>query len=762
MPEQPRNLRRAVDGARQVREDLTAFTKDWRRLQTQKYRLRGGVEARMLLALGLYFGEHAMVQARDAILSRSIGGDDDRNRLNLVFNLIRKATKKRIGRIWSVAPEFGASPDKIDPRSFDNADVVTDLIRGLNFKLGEKLLHWQRIWWAVTCGVSIEHTPWIEDITEEPIPAYDPETNELLWKEAQSGRILPHPYVLQLIERGVAPERFTVVEHLATVGDVGSQIISPLNFFIDSSVRTIKDLPSDQACYIVECKTVDWVRSVFGSEYSEKITSRAGDDLSVVRTKLLDKGPTLASMNLRDLVPAVTGSKAIDDPPLALVATRYQPSTEQWPHGRRTIFVPDQVTLDDGETPYGEIPCVDYHYDAPTVSFWTSDFITDMAPAQKFLNKRMSQMGESANATVHEILLLGGELEKADIPSDLPGVIEDGLDESGNPRVQMLQRHQLPPWFLQSIQEVVNFLHLVGGSDLLQTKQFPGQLRGPLALPMLQELLDSEDGPFFSHLGEQLARVHQQRVNRVKQFYPPIRTLHYTGRNNKDETLVFHNDAILKSGTNYTIVVDQSSLVPELSALRRARVIEDLSGPAAILYTDSRTGQLSPSKIAIAMRYTDREVETRMAQARKLAGHLIARLWQGEPLPEHLPFPNWDHTAILDEMDAAMHTTEFLEASAPTQQNFFAFYERCRAYLASIQQAQMNAVQNQMMQGAVAQATQQAAAKAAAVATDAALGQIEAGRQAALPMSPEDRMASEIQRERQQLPPAPRNSAPAR
>lgn len=708
--------------------DVATFTKDWKRLRQQKSRLKGGVEARMLTNLAMYFGEHYITQSRDTILSRPIDADD-KNRLSLVFNLIKKATRRKIGRLWSANNEFKASPDIVDPAAFDKAVIINKLIKGLSHKLSERKQHWLRLWWLATTGVVIEHVPWIESEVSEPTPAYDPDTNQLLWRDAANpdpDAVLLQSIVEQMVRSGATPERFRVVEHLAMIGDVGSEIINGLQFFIDASVPSIAKLGPDQGCFIAQIKTIGWIRETFGSEAASAVQSGMGKDLGIVQTRLLDRGPTVANVNMRDLIPAIQGSQGPDDPPMCLFLTRYQPACSEWPHGRRSMLAPGQYMFDDDATQYGEIPLVDLHYDPEATSFWTSDFITDLVPANKFLNKRMSQLGESANAGIYETLLLGPELGKDDIPTDFPGVVEDGLDESGAPRVAALQHSALPPWFLESIKLVTQLFSQIGSSDLLDHKQFPGQIRGPLALPLLQEIIESEDGPLYYHLGEQLARIHQMRVNRVKEFYPPIRTLHYTGDRRKDEVLVFHKDAVLKSGAEFTISVDPSTLVPEFSALREARIVERLSGPLAGLYTNRRTGKLDFSKVASDLKYNDDETEDRGSQYRDLAQHFIARLWQGEKLPDEVPYPFYDHDAMMDELESAMATTEWLEASAEVKANFTAVYERHRRYLSAIQEAQMSSVQSQMMQGAVAQATQQAAAKAASVATDAALGQIEA------------------------------------
>lgn len=707
--------------------DLTTFTTDWKRLQSQKSRMFGGVEARILLNLGMYFGEHYLKHERETIRTRLDRKENSDNSLNLVFSLLGKQLRQRIGRFSSISPEARATPDKVDPKAYDQAEVVTKLTRALQKKCRESHLMWLRYFWLLIAGVVVEHTPWSLEASREPMAEFD-ESGQPMWTDQATHEDLTNDQVLQMVQRGLAPERFVVKESLQMVGEVGSEIISPLNWFIDASVPSIHKLSPDQACYIAEIKSEGWILENFGQEYEEKL-KHASDDLTIVKTKMLSEGLTTGNVNLKDMIPAIQGTRGPDDPPMHIVLTRYQPPHKQFPHGRRTILIPDGCVLDDDDLMYEDIPCVDFHWEPNATTFWSKDYLSDLIPAQKFLNKRVSQLGEAANATVNEVLLLGGELSKADIPTDLHGVVEDGLSEDGMPRVMALQRSQLPPFFLESIKFVVEFIESIGGANLLQHKKFPGQLRGSLSAPILQEILDSEDGSFFLHLGEQLERVYQMRVNRVKAFYEPIRTLHYTDTDQKDEVLVFHKSEVLTAGTEFHISIDRSSLIPEFSALREARITERLSGPLAILYADKRTGKLDPSKIAQDLKYGDRARESREAQYRKLEGQIIAKLWKGEVIDPALPLPFWDHNACMDELEAVMATWEWIEASPQIRQAFITMHERHRQYLAAIQESQAQAVQSQMMQGAVAQATQQAAAKAASLAAEAAIEQVLAQAQ---------------------------------
>ena len=82
---------------------------------------------------------------------------------------------------------------------------------------------------------------------------------------------------------------------------------------------------------------------------------------------------------------------------------------------------------------------------------------------------------------------------------------------------------------------------------------------------------------------------------------------------------------------------------------------------------------------------------------------------------------------MLDELESAMMTTEFLSASPQVVQLFGDRWQQHVTFLQQRAAQQEQSMQNGMMRSALANATQQVAAKTAAEVTDTALAQIRAG-----------------------------------
>ena len=350
-------------------------------------------------------------------------------------------------------------------------------------------------------------------------------------------------------------------------------------------------------------------------------------------------------------------------------------------------------------------------------------------------------------------------MKATDIPTDKPGPLAGGLNEQGAPLAARLGPPQLPGWFLQSIDLVLkSHQSIAGGQSLTESNKFPGQLRGPMAVPLLQEILDTEWGPLHTHIAQQMAIAKQMRINRIQQYYPPLRTMHYTDKDMRDEVLEFHKEDVFGGETKYQVHVDLSSVIPEMRAIREARVIERLSGPGAILYMDERTGHLDKSKIAQDLREGDSAREDRESASRKFCGQLLERLKRAQPVPPVEQF--YDHGPMMDELEAFMMTTEFLSMSPPVQDLIRKRWNEHFTFLQQKAQAQAQGMQSQMIQSAVAQATQQAAAKAASDAVTAAMDQVAAQR--STQPTPEQLVQAQVQaqpppRMQPQRPPAPPN-----
>ncbi len=697
---------------------LDTLTHDWERLKAQKARKTGGIEGRCLLNLGFVLGEQHIDHRNQGIYA----DPHENNKLYLVFNMIRPRLNKLLGRLTAGSQTFTAQPTKRDTVSVANSDVVMKLDRALDKKLNQPARLWEALWWCAIGGTAFIHTPWIPDSTTESNPVLDPESGEVMYTVKATGQSYPKSLVEMMVEEGAPVEAFEVLEEVEVVGEVGCEVYGPLNVFADQGIKSIEDLSPDQMVYIASIRTLGWVERNF----QKKV--KAQSEIKIVSTTFHQIGPSVGGFHLQDIIPLIQGSGEDEKDPEGgnvTIVMGYGPVSPEFPRGRFVVFIPGQEVLLDTDNPYEEIPLVDIHWQPVTTSFWTSDYVSDLIAPQRFVNKRLSQLGEQANASVYSQLLLGGSLKSQDIPADWPGMIENGLSETGTPNVARLAGPELPSWFLPATQKVLEmFNDIAGAGDLFKESKFPGQLRGSEAVPALQEILDTEWGPLFEHIGERIARVKQQRLNRVKQFYPETRTLHYVDKSMRDETIEFHKDDILGRGVNYNISIERTSLLPELRSVREYRMIQRLNGPLAILYTDERTGSLDKNKIASELEFGDVGRQDRAAHYRKLSRFIIEKLWDAQPAPQVMPF--WDHRAMLDELEMEMSTSEFLSASPQVQQMFIQHYEAHRQIILQEAEQQNQAMQSGQIQNAVAMATQQAAAKAASMAIEQAMGVAEA------------------------------------
>ena len=263
-------------------ELLVDYTKDYNRLRAQKSREVGSVELRILTNLAFVSGEHWVGSEKRSLFTRK----RDPNKLHLVFNLLSQMLHKMLGRLTSIAPVFKARADKQDPSSVAKSEVVNKLITALDEKLDQPSRTWELLWWMAIGGVAFEYVPWVKDASMEPLPRFDSETNELQWTDVISSDEISESERQERLAQGAPQEQFVVIEDMVLAGDVGSEVLSPLQVFIDASVRSVSDLAPDQAVYIAKIRTVGWLKENY--DLSEKTVESLKDtrDVRILSTDL--------------------------------------------------------------------------------------------------------------------------------------------------------------------------------------------------------------------------------------------------------------------------------------------------------------------------------------------------------------------------------------------------------------------------------------------------------------------------------------------
>ena len=116
-----------------------------------------------------------------------------------------------------------------------------------------------------------------------------------MWQDTQSEQPVPESLRLIAIEQGVPPERFEVMEEMRTAGDVGSEVISPLQVFVDASVRSIADLAPDQAVYIAKIRTIGWIEENYPEVDAESLTKAAENKDKAAEKKTRTEGTLIFS-----------------------------------------------------------------------------------------------------------------------------------------------------------------------------------------------------------------------------------------------------------------------------------------------------------------------------------------------------------------------------------------------------------------------------------------------------------------------------------
>jgi len=694
---------------------IESLSKEYRRLQRQKYSTTGNVEARVLENICFANGENVYV--RRGILRQA---PQDQHRVHMSIPLIGQRMGKVLGRLSAFAPSFKAQPKGNDAEKTAGAEVASNLIIAQDQRLDQPSVTREILEWCGLGGVAFEYCRWVPDSSVDQLPVRD-EAGDLLFRDLSqpdpASAIVPQSIVEEQVAAGIPPETFEIHEELQMTGDIQVDVLGPLNVFVDHSVKDLRKLAPDQSVSIALPRTVEWVKENWGEEGQDtaqfNLDNLTGSrDIKIVLTNLTQVGDSLSGINLSSLLPAIQGTAGDDDPDMVVVVERYMARSKKNPRGRYTVFVPDEGILFDDENPYPEIPIIDYHWSPVTTTFWTGGYVEKGKSIIKAIQRTLGDMREYGNAFAKAPMLLGPQVDAADFtPNDMPRYVPKGISPDGVPQVMQAPMAQIPGWFTNMPDQLMTiFDELMGGADLTSNSNFPGQLRGTGVVARLQEIMDTEWGTLYRHLGERFSRSKQLRLNIWRDFAPASRTLHFVDDALRNEVLEYHREDAFPSDVNYNVSVQRDTLIPQLQADKQALLAERMN-TFPMMYQTSE-GQWDKEKIAAEGQFGEVARPGKEQRARKLAGQILGKLKTAQPpIP---PNQLMDFAPMIDEFQIVIVSDEFPDFSPQVQQSIEEYYSALAQMGQEQQQQAAELQQNQNIEAITNQAAQQAAAAVAA------------------------------------------------
>jgi hypothetical protein len=475
------------------------------------------------------------------------------NVINVSFANVETATAV----VMSMMPELIASP--ANEAGIETADKVSSALKFLWKKLGLRKTVTLSLKDALLYGSGIlkvtwnPHVEFVDDFVYEEVP--DPkDENATVWrkKKGEDGK--------------------EVTEHIP-IGEVSVRRVSPFHFNPDPLALSI-----DDAAYVVEHKEVDmdYIRRRW-PEKADLVTPDT-DGVPVLDKAWSSKAPTVAVNKDSATVPGSrqAGNAGYNRSQVTLyevwvrnIGLLYDPNEkvnwkaeyEKYPHGRVLVMAGSTILLDianpyeDGHWPYQKFDNVD----RPDM-FWGKSEIEPILALQDELNRRSSQIMESANLTANPkvAIPLGSGLDKDTIFTTKPG---EKWPYRGSIPPSFVTPPQLPAYVPQSLDRTMMHVERVSGNYDMLSGARPQGVTAASAISSVKEMAETRPRMKMENLCDALREVGQMMVSRMRQHYDRQREfsiLKEDGSGQVDFDKIYSGDL----GGEYDINIDVGATLP--------------------------------------------------------------------------------------------------------------------------------------------------------------------------------------------------------
>lgn len=416
-----------------------------------------------------------------------------------VFNHIAPIYDMRYAKLSKIKPEINILPATNDERDKQSAKVSKKIYQSVKNKLGIDSKVNQAIKWSEVCGTVFYKIVWNSSI----------------------GQVVGQDEIGQSIKSG----------------EIEFSVVSPFEIYPDSPV--CESLDECQSLIHAKAYTVKQIKSMYGIDVKgERVNTYSLDNVSV----------GIGGLGFNGTVPKIIECVKNDS---AIVIERYVRPNSEYPNGRLTIIVGEQLVYDDelpfmvGKDRQRDFPFVRQTSIEEPGCFWGTSVIERLIPVQRAFNAVKNRKHEFINR------LSLGVLSVEDGSVDLDNLEDEGLCpgkvlvyRQGSNQPKYLESESLPSGLSDEENSLLDEFNKISGvNDLLSTGSISSSISGTAL-----ELLISQDETRLNASVESIKVATRDIADKIlklyKQFAVFPRLARIIGENGQIEMFYFSSSDV--------------------------------------------------------------------------------------------------------------------------------------------------------------------------------------------------------------------------
>lgn len=448
-------------------------------------------------------------------------------------------------------------------------------------------------------------------------------------------------------------------------GDIGFDVCSPLEIYVDTLARNLHD-----AQWLAQAKIrkLSYFRNQYGEQGAR--VKQEGAWLSSLQNLLKINNMSAKSMG---------GQYALETEDAAIEIAYYEKPSKQFPQGRM-IIIANGILLEYKSLPVGEINFVKFDDMKIGGKFFPESIVTHIRPLQDQYNRNLRRKAEFLNKGLNLKFIApkGHGLSEESLTDNTEVLQYNPVPNASEPKP--VQAPQLPNYVYTDIDSIKSDINTVAGLSEVSFGEMPSASIPALGMQILQEADETRVGIITESNENSWADVGRLIAKYAAKFYKGQRYLKEAGQSGEYTVREFTGEDMRES---FDVIVIKGSTVPNSKTLKR----NDLMA----LFKEGLLGDPM-----------DPAVRRKLLQTLEFGD--ISEVWEDQYVDDHqikrsldeieegltpIIHPDDNHKAHFDFKNRIRKTDKFLKYSPQVQQIFLQDLEIHKSFI--VQEAQAEA-----------------------------------------------------------------------